>query len=87
MYKRQGLAAGIGAAFALSQLQSTFASAAKLEKAAGIPVIGSIGEIVSDATRALRRQRLKQFAGAAGALGGAWLILLAVEMVQRGMVA
>ncbi|VXC91999.1 XrtA system polysaccharide chain length determinant [Sphingomonas sp. AX6] len=82
-----GLAAGIGAAFALSQLQSTFASAAKLEKAAGIPVIGSIGEIVSDATRGLRRQRLKQFAGAAGALGGAWIILLAVEMVQRGMVA
>lgn len=82
-----GLAAGIGAAFALSQLQSTFASAAKLEKAAGIPVIGSIGEIVNDATRALRRQRLKQFAGAAGALGGAWIILLAVEMVQRGMVA
>lgn len=82
-----GLAAGIGAAFALSQLQSTFASAAKLEKAAGIPVIGSIGEIVNDATRMLRRQRLKQFAGAAGALGGAWIILLAVEMVQRGMVA
>ena len=81
-----GLAAGIGAAFALSQLQSTFSSAAKLEKAAGIPVIGSIGEIVGDATRALRRQRLKQFAGAAGALGGAWAILLAVEMVQRGMV-
>lgn len=82
-----GLAAGIGAAFALSQLQSTFSSAGKLEKAAGIPVIGSIGEIVNDARRALRRQRLKQFAGAAGALGGAWLILLAVEMVQRGMVA
>ena len=82
-----GLAAGIGAAFALSQLQSTFASPAKLEKAAGIPVIGSIGEIVSDGTRVLRRQRLKQFAGGVGALGGAWLVLLAVEMAQRGMVA
>ena len=82
-----GVMAGIGAAWALSQVRSTFPTAARLEKASGMTVIGSIGETISAAQVAFRRRRVRQFAGAAGALGCAWALLLGLEFVQRGMVA
>ncbi|MBC9031193.1 chain-length determining protein [Sphingomonas sp. JC676] len=80
-----GLGAGVAAAFALGKLRSTFDTAARLEKASGLPVIGSIGEVVTAAQVALRRQRLTLFAGGLGALGLAYLGLVGVEFVQRGM--
>lgn len=82
-----GLCGGIGAAWALSQLRTTFATASRLEKASGMPILGSIGETVSAAQVALRRRRLRLFAGGAGALAGAWALLLGLEFFQRGMVA
>lgn len=81
------LGAGVAAAFAMGQLKTTFPTAARLEKATGMPVIGSIGEAVSATQIALRRKRLLYFGGGAGALGIAWVALLAVEMVQRGLAA
>lgn len=80
-----GIGAGAAAAFALSKLRSTFDTASRLEKASGLPVIGSIGEVVTAAQVALRRQRLTLFAGGLGALGVAYLGLVGVEFVQRGM--
>lgn len=82
-----GLAAGIGAAFALGQLQSTFATGGKLERATGLPVIGSIGEVVTRAQSDLRAKQLKLFAGGAAGLGVAYVLLLGLEIVQRGMTA
>lgn len=82
-----GIAAGIGAAFALSQLRATFPTVQRLERASGLPVMGSIGEVVTRAQSEERRRRLKLFAGGAGALGGAYALLVAVELVQRGMAA
>ncbi|WP_375420896.1 XrtA system polysaccharide chain length determinant [uncultured Sphingomonas sp.] len=82
-----GLAAGIGAAFAMGQLRATFTTATKLERATGMPVIGSIGEVVTRAQADHRTRRLKHFAGGAGALLAAYVLLLAVEIVQRGMAA
>lgn len=82
-----GLAAGIGAAFAMSKLQTTFPTADRLEKASGMPVIGQIGEMLTQAQDAERRQRFKYFAGAAAALVASWVLLLGVEMLQRGMAA
>ena len=82
-----GIAAGVGVAFGLSQLKSTFPTASRLEKASGMPVIGSIGETISAAQTELRRRRLRLFAGGAGALAAAWAILLGLEFVQRGMIA
>lgn len=82
-----GLCGGIAAAWALSQVRSTFPTASRLERASGMPVIGSIGEAVSAAQTAIRTKRLRQFAGAAGALGVAWVLLLGLEFFQRGMVA
>ncbi|WP_188055612.1 XrtA system polysaccharide chain length determinant [Sphingosinithalassobacter sp. CS137] len=82
-----GLGAGVGAAFALGRLQTTFPTARRLEKASGMPVIGAIGEVVTDAQRALRRKRLTLFAGGTVALVIAYVGLVGVEFVQRGMIA
>ncbi|MES2096305.1 MAG: XrtA system polysaccharide chain length determinant [Pseudomonadota bacterium] len=81
------LAAGIGAAFALSQLKATFATAGRLEKATGLPVIGSISERVSRAEASLRRRRFKLFVGATAGLAVAFVGLLGVEMLMRGLAA
>jgi polysaccharide chain length determinant protein (PEP-CTERM system associated) len=78
---------GIGAAFAMGQLRTTFATAGRLEKATGMPVIGSIGEMVTRAQLATRRRQLLYFGGGAAALVVAFVALLGVEMVSRGMAA
>lgn len=81
-----GIGAGCGAAFALGQLNSTFATAAKLEDATDLPVIGTISLTLTEAARALRKKRLKQFAAGVGGLGLLFIVLLGAEFVQRGMV-
>lgn len=81
------LCGGAGAAFAMAQLRTTFATAGRLEKAAGMPVIGSIGEMVTRAQIASRRRSLMYFAGGGGALVVAYVALLGVEMIQRGLAA
>ena len=82
-----GLAAGIGAAFAMGQLRQTFPVAAKLERAAGMPVLGQIGEMVTRAQAERRAKKLKLFAGGMGALAVAYVLLLGVEILQRGLAA
>ena len=52
-----------------------------------LPVIGTVSHTMTEATRALKAKRLKQFAAAAGGLGGLFVVLLGVEFIQRGMVA
>lgn len=79
--------AGAAAAFALSQLKVTFATAGRLERASGLPVIGSISERVSRADAALRRRKTLIFAGAGGGLVVAFVGLLGVEMLMRGLAA
>lgn len=80
-----GLGAGVAAAFALGKLTTTFPTAAKLEKASGMPVIGSIGEVVTAAQTAMRRRKLVLFAGGVAALCFAYVGLIGVEFLQRGM--
>lgn len=82
-----GIAGGIGAAFALGQLRSTFATSGRLEKATGMPVIGAIGEVVTRMQADERARRLKIFAGAGAGLVAAYVLLLGVEMLQRGLAA
>jgi len=79
--------AGIGGAFALSQLRATYATAGRLEKATGLPVIGSISERVSKAEAEFRKRKLRMFAGAAAALPVAFVGLFGVEMLMRGLAA
>lgn len=80
-----GLGAGLAAAFALGKLTTTFPTAAKLEKASGMPVIGAIGEVVTAAQTAMRRRKLVLFAGGLAALCFAYVGLIGVEFLQRGM--
>lgn len=82
-----GLGGGVAAAFGLGQLAGTFPTAKRLEKASGMPVIGSVGEVVTAAQTALRRKKLQMFAAAAGGLVFAWVALLGLEIFQRGMAA
>lgn len=82
-----GLLGGLGAAFALGQIQATFPTARRLEKASGMPVIGSIGEMITRTQAEDRARKLKWLAGGAAALVASYVILLGVEMVQRGMAA
>ena len=82
-----GLAAGVAAVFALSQLRSTFATAGSLERALGLPVLGTISETLNQRARVLHAKRMKQFVAASASLGGLFVLLLGVEFLQRGMVA
>jgi uncharacterized protein involved in exopolysaccharide biosynthesis len=82
-----GIGAGTGAGWGLGQLQSSFATANRLEGTFGLPVIGTISHILTEANRAVQAKRLKLFAAGAGGLCALFLVLLAVEFVQRGMVA
>jgi polysaccharide chain length determinant protein (PEP-CTERM system associated) len=82
-----GCAAGVGAAFALAQLRSTFATTAKLERAFGRPVLGVVSQTVTDAGKALGKRQLKYFYAGAAGLGVVFVLLLTAESIQRGMVA
>ena len=81
------IAAGIGVAFAKGQIQTTFPTHKKLEQVTGLPVLGSVSQVFSAEARAERKQRLKWFAGASGALAGGYALLMIVEFWQRSMVA
>ncbi|EIZ80381.1 lipopolysaccharide biosynthesis [Novosphingobium sp. Rr 2-17] len=82
-----GIAGGCAGAFALGRLRSVFLTAAALERATGLPVLGAISQTLTDGARALHRKRLKYFYGASVALGALFVMLLAAEFIQRGMVA
>ncbi len=78
---------GAGTAFAKGQLQATFTTQTRLEQVTGLPVLGSIGEVVTAERRAFIQQRMKWFAGAGGALAGCYAVLMLVEFWQRSTVA
>ncbi|MDB5678006.1 XrtA system polysaccharide chain length determinant [Sphingomonas bacterium] len=78
---------GVATAFGMAQLKATFPTAGRLEKATGLPVIGSISERVSRVEASLRKRKLVLFAGAAAGLGVAFVGLLGVEMLMRGLAA
>jgi capsular polysaccharide biosynthesis protein len=82
-----GLGAGAGAAYALSKVGSTFATASQLERNFGLPVIGTISHTFTEAGRDLRAKRLKYFAAGLGGLGLMFMVLLGVELVQRTALA
>lgn len=78
---------GAGVAFLRHKLQSSYATPAALAAASGLPVLGAVSFVRGPKQKAAERQQLKWFAGAGGALAGAFVLLLAVEFVQRGLMA
>ncbi len=81
-----GIGAGVGGAFAIGQLRSTFSTTSKLQRAIGLPVLGAISTSLTDAARAIQRKRLRKFTAGFAGLGGLAVVLVAVEFIQRGMV-
>lgn len=82
-----GLGAGVGVAFLIGQVRNSFATASKLEKALGLPVLGAISTTLTDNGRAKRRKQAKYFVAASAALAGLFVLLMAVEFIQVAMVA
>lgn len=82
-----GVAGGVGAAYALGRIRTTYPTARRLERASGLTVIGAIGEAQTEARRAIAAKQRRWLMGGGAALAGAWALLLFIELVQRGMVA
>ncbi len=82
-----GIGAGCGGAFALGQLKSAYSTTGQLERATGLPVLGSVSEAITNVTRAARARHLKWFAGGFAGLFVVLFVLLGIEMLKRGMVA
>lgn len=82
-----GIGGGIGAAFGLGQFHASYPTAAKLERASGLSVIGSITEALTPARHIERKRKLVWLVGGGAALVGLFALLLVVEFIQRGMVA
>ena len=82
-----GVGAGCGGAFDLAQLRSPFATPGTLERGIGLPVLGAISTTLTEAGRELRKRRLKYFIAGSGGLAALCVLLLAVEFIQRVMVA
>lgn len=80
------IAGGIGAAFVAVQLQRTFSTQNKLAEATGLPVLGTVHEVLTGELRAHRRQRLAWLGGGAGALFAGYAVLMLVEFWQRSAV-
>lgn len=78
-----GLLAGVAAAFAMSQLQTGFVTANSLAAVTGMRVIGSISEVLTSTQREIGRRKMRAFVGVGAALGGAFCVLLVVEIIQR----
>ena len=81
-----GLIAGLAVAFAVSQVQTTYATAARLARASGLPVIGSVTEQLTTELLQTRRQKLRRFAYAGAGLVAVCALLLTIEVVQRAQV-
>lgn len=81
-----GIGGGVAAAFALAQIKASYATADRLAKAAGLPVIGSISHTLTSAQRAIRKRRMRWFYGATAGLLVLFGVLQALEVVVRGSV-
>lgn len=81
------IAAGAGAAYLRAKLTSSYSTPAALAAASGLPVLGAVSFVRGEKQKAAGQRQLHWFAGTGGALVGAWLLLLVVEFVQRGLIA
>lgn len=81
-----GIVIGSGVAFAKSQLASVYTTTQQLAKASGLPVLGSISEVITADTRAIRRKQMMWFSSAAAGLPGMFMLLMLIEFVKRIMV-
>lgn len=81
------IGAGIAVAFVMGQLQTTFPTQNRLASVTGLPVLGTLSEVVTPPVRIERRRRLVWLGGATAALGACWAVLILIEFWQRSGVA
>jgi polysaccharide chain length determinant protein (PEP-CTERM system associated) len=81
------IGAGVAIAFAKGQLQMTYPTARALETATGLPVIGTVSDVLTPVARLRQQVQLKWFAGLGAGLGGFYALLMAVEFIQRSGIA
>ena len=81
------IAAGIGAAFGMSQIRAGYPTAPRLRAQTGLPVLGSIGVFSRPAQIAEAKRMFRRFATAGGALVAVFALLMVAEFVKRGLVA
>ncbi|HWT13171.1 MAG TPA: XrtA system polysaccharide chain length determinant [Allosphingosinicella sp.] len=79
--------AGVAAAFVAGQVQTTFPTQNRLAAVTGLPVLGTLSEVVTPPERARRRQRLVWLGGAGAALAASYAVLILVEFWQRSALA
>lgn len=79
--------AGIAAAFAAAQVQTTFPTQNRLAALTGLPVFGTLSEVLTPADRFERRRKLLWLGGAASALAASYAVLILVEFWQRSGIA
>ena len=82
-----GVVVGAGVAFAKSQLANVYTTTQQLAKASGLPVLGSISEVITSENRAVRRKQMMWFTSAAAGLPGMFMLLMLIEFVKRIMVS
>lgn len=78
------IGAGLGLGFGLGQLRSSFPTAARLERASGMPVIGSISALTGPDTVATEARQKRLAIIATAALIGLFIVLLAYELTKQG---
>lgn len=78
------LAAGLGVAFAASQLRPTFGDADQLRLATGLPLLGVVTLLTTDADRRRQRGSLFRFVAASGGLVGLFIAgIVAMTLTSR----
>lgn len=82
-----GVVVGGGVAFAKSQLSNVYTTTQQLAKASGLPVLGSISEVITADTRVVRRKQMMWFSSAAAGLPGLFMLLMLIEFIKRIMVS
>ncbi len=79
-----GLIAGLAVAFGASQLRPSYTSEDRLAVETGLPVLGSIGEIVSPASKRRERRFTLGFAAATALAFGVYALMMVINIVRGG---
>lgn len=82
-----GLAAGAGTAFVIGHLRGSFGTVAQLERAVGLPVLGSVSLALTRAKRLERWRQIRWFGSGVAGLVVVLVVLLALEFMKRRLVA
>lgn len=82
-----GLLAGLATAFLMSQIHTTYITPDRLQEAFGVPVLGTVSEVLGDQRRAQDRLRSRGFAVLTAAIFGAYAVLLLYQVAVQGTVA